>query len=97
MPHINLSDKIVFMWIVHVIVHCVYTALTILLYVCAFKGFGWSYPLLESVGIERPSSFRSVTVIVAVGLFACGLCRYRAKQPIGYLTALGPTNQIISP
>ncbi|ROI15974.1 Calcium/calmodulin-dependent protein kinase type II delta 2 chain [Anabarilius grahami] len=23
------------------------------------RGFGWSYPLLESVGIERPSSFRS--------------------------------------
>lgn len=66
-------------------------------YVCAFKGFGWSYPLLESVGIERPSSFRSVSVIVAVGLFACRLCCYRAKQPISLLPTLRTTNHFASP
>lgn len=66
-------------------------------YVCALKGFGWSYPLLESVGIERPSSFRSVSVIVAVGLFACRLCCYRAKQPISLLPTLRTTNDFASP
>lgn len=66
-------------------------------YVCALKGFGWSYPLLESVGIERPSSFRSVSVIVAVGLFACRLCCYRAKQPISLLPTLRTTNHFASP
>lgn len=66
----------------------------VLIYVCAFNGFGWSYPLLES---ERPSSFRSVSVIVAVGLFASRLCCYRAKQPISLLPTLRTSNHFSSP
>lgn len=65
----------------------------VLMCVC-FQWFGWSYPLLES---ERPSSFRSVSVIVARGLFACRLCCYRAKQPISLHPTLRTTNHLSSP
>ncbi len=64
-------------------------------YICVC--FQWLWLVLSLLESERPSSFRSVSVIVAGGLFACRLCCYRAKQPISLLPPLRTTNHFSSP